>query len=55
VDGARFHATFENFHCARPGCAKPQNEPLRLTWKGIGALLNSFSPQECANYLVNAG
>lgn len=25
------------------------------TWRRIGALLNRFAPQECANYLVNAG
>ena len=25
------------------------------TWRGIGTLLDHFSPQECANYLVNAG
>jgi transposase len=25
------------------------------TWRGIGALLAHFTPQECANYLVNAG
>ena len=25
------------------------------TWRGIGALLDHFSPQECANYLANSG
>ena len=25
------------------------------TWKQIGNLLDHFTPQECANYLVNAG
>ena len=25
------------------------------TWRRIGALLNTFSPQECANYLRNSG
>jgi transposase len=25
------------------------------TWKQIGSLLDLFTPQECANYLVNAG
>ncbi|MBM3504849.1 MAG: IS630 family transposase, partial [Alphaproteobacteria bacterium] len=25
------------------------------TWRGIGQLLEAFSPQECANYLTNAG
>ena len=25
------------------------------TWRGIGALLDRFKPEECANYLLNAG
>jgi hypothetical protein len=25
------------------------------TWRQIGAFLDRFTPQECANYLVNAG
>ena len=25
------------------------------TWRGIGILLDRFKPEECANYLVNAG
>jgi len=25
------------------------------TWRGIGTLLDRFKPEECANYLVNAG
>jgi transposase len=25
------------------------------TWRKIGSLLDAFSPQECANYLVNSG
>jgi transposase len=25
------------------------------TWKRIGTLLNAFTPQECKNYLTNAG
>jgi transposase len=28
---------------------------IEATWRGIGTLLDQFSPQECANYLVNAG
>jgi hypothetical protein len=28
---------------------------VEATWKGIGRLLQEFSPQECANYLTNAG
>ena len=34
-----------------------QNEPrtIEATWRGIGRLLGHFTPQECANYLANAG
>jgi transposase len=28
---------------------------VEATWKSIGRLLKEFSPQECANYLTNAG
>lgn len=28
---------------------------VEATWKRIGALLAAFTPQECANYFVNAG
>ena len=28
---------------------------VEATWRRIGALLDHFSPQECANYLANAG
>jgi transposase len=28
---------------------------VEATWKRIGALLNAFTPQECANYLQHAG
>lgn len=28
---------------------------VEATWKRIGVLLSSFTPQECANYLANAG
>jgi transposase len=34
---------------------KAAERSIEATWKRIGALLNSFTPQECANYLVNAG
>jgi transposase len=34
---------------------KAAERTVEATWKRIGALLNSFTPQECANYLVNAG
>ena len=27
----------------------------QVTWRGIGALLDHFTPQECANYLANSG
>ena len=28
---------------------------MEATWRRIGTLLDRFTPQECANYLVNAG
>ena len=28
---------------------------IEATWRGIGALLDHFTPQECANYLANSG
>ena len=34
---------------------KAAERTLEATWRRIGALLNQFSNQECANYLVNAG
>jgi transposase len=34
---------------------KAAERTVEATWKRIGALLNVFTPNECANYLVNAG
>lgn len=34
---------------------KADTRTVEATWKRIGALLNAFTPQECANYLQNAG
>jgi len=34
---------------------KATERTVEATWKRIGALLSRFTPQECANYLVNAG
>lgn len=34
---------------------KAGERSTETTWKRIGALLDAFSPQECANYLKNAG
>ncbi len=34
---------------------KADERSVEATWRRIGALLDHFSPQECANYLVNAG
>ena len=28
---------------------------IEATWRGIGGLLDKFTPQECANYLANSG
>jgi transposase len=34
---------------------KAAERTVEATWKRIGALLKCFTPQECANYLANAG
>jgi transposase len=34
---------------------KAGERTVEATWKRIGALLDAFSPQECANYFRNAG
>ena len=34
---------------------KADPRTIEQTWRGIGALLNHFTPEECANYLANAG
>jgi transposase len=34
---------------------KAAERTIEATWKRIGQLLSSFTPQECANYLTNAG
>jgi transposase len=34
---------------------KAAERTVEATWRRIGDLLAAFTPQECANYLVNAG
>lgn len=34
---------------------KAAERTLEATWKRIGAILQAFTPQECANYFRNAG
>ena len=34
---------------------KTDPRTIEATWRGIGQFLDAFTPQECANYLVNAG
>jgi transposase len=34
---------------------KADPRTTEATWKQIGALLDRFTPHECANYLINAG
>jgi len=34
---------------------KTDPRTTQATWRGIGSLLDRFKPEECANYLVNAG
>jgi hypothetical protein len=35
--------------------AQADPRTTEATWRQIGALLDRFTPHECANYLVNAG
>ena len=34
---------------------KAAERSITATWRRVGALLENFTPKECANYLVNAG
>lgn len=34
---------------------KAAERSITATWQRVGALLDRFTPQECANYLANAG
>ena len=34
---------------------KAQPRDVEATWRKAGQLLDLFSPQECANYFINAG
>jgi len=34
---------------------KAQSRTVETTWRKVGQLLDLFTPDECANYLVNAG
>jgi len=34
---------------------KAAERSVEATWQRIGALLNWFTPQDCANYIRNAG
>ena len=34
---------------------KAAERTVEATWRRIGALLDHFTPEECANYLVNSG
>jgi transposase len=34
---------------------KTDPRTIETTWRASGSLLDSFTPQECANYLANAG
>jgi transposase len=36
-------------------CCATDPRTIETTWRGIGGLLDRFTPQECANYLANAG
>ena len=34
---------------------KAAERTVETTWKRIGSILTCFTPNECANYLANAG
>jgi hypothetical protein len=34
---------------------KAAERTVEATWQRIGALLNCFTPQDCANHIRNAG
>lgn len=34
---------------------KASNRTVETTWRSAGELLNAFTPEECANYLINSG
>ena len=34
---------------------KAEERTVEATWQRIGTLLSAFAPNECSNYLVNAG
>ena len=34
---------------------KTDPRAIEATWRGIGYLLDQFTPKECANYLTHAG
>jgi hypothetical protein len=34
---------------------KAAERTVEAAWQRIGALLNGFTPQDCANYIRNAG
>jgi transposase len=39
----------------KPLLRKTDPRTIKTTWRSIGDLLDRFTPQECANYLANAG
>ena len=52
VNGTSFRAYVEQFLVPTIS-ASPRT--AEATWRGIGTLLDRFKPEECANYLINAG
>jgi transposase len=34
---------------------KAEPRSVEATWRSVGALLDAFTPKECANYIANAG
>ena len=56
INGTSFRAYIEQvFAKLKTLLRKTDPRTIEATWRGIGQLLDRFTPKECANYLANAG
>ena len=58
INATSFRAYIEQFQVfskLKTLLRKADPRTTEATWRGIGALLDRFTSQECANYLSNAG
>ncbi len=53
--GARLNPIEQVFAKLKTLLRKAGERTIEATWKRIGTLLGEFAPDECANYLTNAG